>query len=124
MTSCRALFEGNRIKPVVSTEQFIKQHDHVTKLIIIEMDKQRSISGEERSQYLKSVSHLTQPDGVLHSVLIVLEHFTRIERRVNVDALHFASEFGFECLEGEQVIAENQPVVELIVLGNASGGDV
>lgn len=43
---------------------------------------------------------------------------TGVVRGGDVDALDLAGELGFQCFQGQQVVAENQAVVELVVLAH------
>ena len=47
-----------------------------------------------------------------------------VDGRVDVDALDLAGELLLERLEGREVVAEDQPVVEEVVLGDPVGGVV
>ena len=53
---------------------------------------------------------------MFNSVIIMLERTTRIVRWVDVDALDFASELLLERLEGEEIVAEDEAVIELVVI--------
>jgi hypothetical protein len=59
---------------------------------------------------------------MLHTIVVMLERCARVVRRVDEDALDSAREFLFECFEGEQVVAEYQPVIEQITVGHAVRG--
>jgi hypothetical protein len=54
----------------------------------------------------------------------VLKCCPRVVRWVNEDALDLAGELLFQRLEGQQVVAEDQPVVEEIVIGDPVRGVV
>jgi hypothetical protein len=54
----------------------------------------------------------------------VLNGLTCIERRVDVNALDLSSKLLFECFEGKEVVAEDEAVVEEVVVGNALLGVV
>src|SRR5450759_934807 len=57
---------------------------------------------------------------MLDAVIEVLERTPGVVRRVNVDALDLASELLFERLEGEQIVAEDEPVIKDVVVRDAS----
>ncbi|MBS1939768.1 MAG: hypothetical protein JST38_02690, partial [Bacteroidetes bacterium] len=49
---------------------------------------------------------------MLETIIIVLEHIPRVERRIDIHALHLASELLFECFKGKEVIGEDEAGVE------------
>ena len=53
------------------------------------------------------------------AVVVVGEGGAGVVGRVDVDALHLAGELGFEGFEGEEVVAEDEAVVELVGGGHA-----
>jgi len=58
---------------------------------------------------------------MLDSVVIVLKCASGVVRWVNVYALHLAGVLVFEGLEGQQVVAEDELVVELVLGGDPVG---
>lgn len=56
---------------------------------------------------------------MLNSIVVVLERRPCIVRRVDEHALHLARKLLFECFQRQQVVAEDQAIVELIVLGHS-----
>ena len=65
------------------------------------------------------ISHEREPERVLKSVVVVLERLARVERRVDVDALHLAGELLLQRLQRKQVVAVDQAVVEEVLVRNA-----
>ena len=65
---------------------------------------------------LQPIPHQRQPDGVLHAVVVVREGAAGVVRRIDEDALHLARELLLQRLERQQVVAEDQPIVEDVVL--------
>jgi hypothetical protein len=55
---------------------------------------------------------------MLNAVIIVLERLLCIEGRVDVDALDSTRELLLKRLEGQEVVAKDQPVVEEIIVGD------
>ena len=56
---------------------------------------------------------------MLNPVIVVLERTAGVVRRVNVDALDLAGELLFERFEGEQIVAEDEAVIEAVVVRDA-----
>jgi hypothetical protein len=56
---------------------------------------------------------------VLKPVVVVLEGAAGVVGRIDEDAFHPAGELGFERLQREQVVAEDEPVVEDVVFGDS-----
>ncbi len=61
---------------------------------------------------------------MLQAVVVVLEGAAGVVGRVDEDALHLARELGLQRLQRQQVVPEDQPVVEEVVVGHAVGGVV
>jgi hypothetical protein len=59
---------------------------------------------------------------MFNAIVVMLERCTRIVRRIDEDALDPSREFLFQRFEGEQVVAEYQPVIEQITVGHAMRG--
>jgi hypothetical protein len=59
---------------------------------------------------------------MLNAIIIMLKRAAGVVRRIDVDTLDPAREFLFKCFEGEQVVAEYQPVIEQITVGHAMRG--
>jgi hypothetical protein len=55
---------------------------------------------------------------VLHTVIVVVKRATRVVRRINEDAFDLARQLLFKRLEGEEVVSENKPVIEQVVVGD------
>jgi hypothetical protein len=55
---------------------------------------------------------------VLYAIVVMLERTTGVVRWINIDALDLAGEFLFECFESEKVVAEDETVIEPIVVGD------
>ena len=68
---------------------------------------------------IKPVAHQRKPQRVLNAIVVVLECAPGVVRRVDVDALDLAGELLFQRLEREQVVAEDEPVVEEVVIRDA-----
>ena len=64
---------------------------------------------------MQSVTHEREPQGMLHTVIILLERRAGVVRRVNVDALDLAGELLFERFKGEQIVAKDEPVIEQVI---------
>jgi len=52
------------------------------------------------------------------TIIIVFKGTARVVRRINVDALDLAGEFLFKRFECQQVVAEDEPIIEEIVIGD------
>jgi hypothetical protein len=59
---------------------------------------------------------------VFYAVVIVFKRRTRVERRVNINAFNLAAKFLFESFEGEKVIAEDETVIEEVVISHTVRG--
>lgn len=57
-------------------------------------------------------------------VVVMLECTASVVRRINVDALDFARELLLKCFEGEQVVAEDEAIIEDVVVGDSMRGMV
>lgn len=55
---------------------------------------------------------------MLNAIIVMLKR-TCIVRRVNEDAFYLAGELLFERFEGEKIVAENEAVVEKVVIRHA-----
>ena len=55
---------------------------------------------------------------MLNAVIILFKCAARVVGRINEDALDLAGKLLFECLEGEQVVPEEEAVVEDVVGGD------
>jgi len=53
---------------------------------------------------------------MLDSIIIVLKSISGVIGRVNIDALDPAGEFRFQGFEGKEVVAENETVIEEILV--------
>jgi len=91
---------------------------------VIDCDPNGSVVGKQPPKELKSAAHQGEPYGVLKSVVIVLKRTASIVRRVNEDAFDLAGEFLFERLEGKQIVAEDEAIIEHIVVSDAMRGVV
>jgi hypothetical protein len=58
---------------------------------------------------------------MLNTIVVVLEHFAGIERRIYVDALDPTRELLLQRLERQQVVPEDEAVVEAVVRPNPLG---
>jgi hypothetical protein len=76
------------------------------------LETQASVICQEAVQDDKTITHLREPERVLNTVIVVLEHLTCIERRINVNTLHLPGKLLLQRLEREQVVAKDEPVVE------------
>ncbi len=61
---------------------------------------------------------------MLQSIVIVLERTPCVLGRIDEDALHLPGELLLQRFQRQQVIAEDQPVVEDVVIGHAMLGVV
>jgi hypothetical protein len=62
------------------------------------------------------VAHQAQPNRMLNTIVIVFKRLLSIERRVDINALDLACKFLFERSKSKQVVPEDQPIVELVVV--------
>ena len=56
------------------------------------------------------------------AVVVMLESAARVVRGIDKDALDLAGELLFQRLEGEEIVAEDEAVIEEIVVRNAMFG--
>ena len=61
---------------------------------------------------------------MLDAIVVMFKRTTSVIGRVNEDALDPAGEFLFESFEGEEVVAEDEAVIEQVVVGDAVLGVV
>jgi hypothetical protein len=118
VTGRRALLERDYVETIVPSKRLINQCDEIAKLTIVDMNKQSTIGGKEVAKKLKSISHEIEPKGMLDTIIVVLECLLCVERRVDIDALDLVGELLLQSLQGQEVVAEDQPVVEEVVVGD------
>jgi hypothetical protein len=61
---------------------------------------------------------------MFYPVIVMLESTAGVVGRINVDTLYLAGKFLFQGFEGEEVIAEDEAIVEDVVLAGAVWGVV
>lgn len=79
--------------------------------VVVDRNPDRAVGGEQAAEDFEALFHKGEPEGVFHHVVVVLEGRAGIVRRVDVDALDFASVLLFEGFEGEQVVAVYEDIV-------------
>ena len=86
------------------------------RLVVVYRDPQRTILRQQAPDNLQSVAHQRQPDRMLHPVVVMRESAARIVRWINEHALHLPRKLRLQRLQRQQVVAEDQPVVEEVIL--------
>ena len=112
---------GNKIP---STKHLITQHLQIMALVVVNGDPQRTILGQQPPDDLQPVPHQGEPDGMLDPVVIMGKGAAGVVRRIDEHALDLAGKLLLQGLQGQQVVAEDQPVVEQIRLRHPMPGMV
>ena len=84
--------------------------------VVINGDPQRTILGQQPPDNLQPIPHQRQPDGMLDPVVIMGKGAAGIVRRIDKHALDLTGKLLLQGLQGQEVVAEDQPVVETIIL--------
>ena len=69
------------------------------RLIIVNRDPERAIVRQQAPDDLQPVTHQPQPDRMLQPVVVVGEGAAGVVRRVDENALHFASKLRLQRLQ-------------------------
>ena len=103
----------DKIRP---PKHLIAQHLQIMRLVVVNRDPQRTILRQQPPDDLQPVAHQRQPDRMLQPVVVMGEGAAGVVRRVDEHALHLARELLLQRLQRQQVVAEDQPVVEDVVV--------
>ena len=85
-------------------------------LVVVNRNPQRTILGQQPPDNLQPIPHQRQPDGMLDPVVIMGKGAAGIVRRIDKHALDLTGKLLLQGLQGQEVVAEDQPVVETIIL--------
>jgi len=103
--------------------EYLVEHDlEIVVLLLIEVDEQDTLRRKEMVNDRDPRAHHREPSAMLKTIVVMLERLLRVEGRVNVDALDPPRELLLQRLEGQEVVAEDEAVVEEVVVGDAEGG--
>jgi hypothetical protein len=91
-------------------------------LVVINRHPQRAVIPQQSMQKLDSITDQAQPDRMLDTIVEVFESRPRVVRWVDEHTLDLSRKFLLQRFQGQQVVANNQSVVEQIVLGDSMGG--
>ena len=87
--------------------------------IVVEKHPNRPVFRHEVLEYFQAITDQREPQRMLNPVIVMLERAAGVVRRVNVDALDLAGELLFERFEGEEIVAEDEAVIEEVVIRDA-----
>ena len=104
---------GNKIPP---PKHLVTQHLQIMALIVVNANPQRTILSEQPPEDLQSIPHQRKPDGMLHPVVVMGKSTAGVVRRIDKHALDLTGKLLLQGLQGQEVVAEDQPVVETIIL--------
>ena len=85
-------------------------------LIVINRDPQRTIIRQQPPDNLQPVAHQRQPDRMLHPVVVMRKRAAGVVRRIDEHTLHLPRKLRLQRLQRQQVVAENQPIIENVVI--------
>ena len=89
------------------------------RLIVVNRDPGRAIVRQQVPDNLQPIPHQSQPNRMLQPIVIMLEGAASVVRRVDENAFHLARKLRLQRLERQQVVAEYQTVVEVVIGRNA-----
>ena len=115
-------FLPNCIRHKISPpEDFITQHFQIMRFVIVDGNPQRTVVCQQALDDFQTVTHLSQPDGMFQSVVVMGEGTASVVGRIDKHAFHFAAEFLFEGFQGKQVIAKDKAVIKFGIFATGSG---
>jgi len=99
-----------------SPKHLITQYLQIMTLIVVNRNPQRTVVRQQAPYDFQPIPHQPQPDRMLQPVVVMGKGTAGVIRWIDKHAFHLAAKLLLQRLQRQQVIAENQPVVENIVI--------